>query len=372
MPSNEAVWLPAKRADLALGPVPETPPGVGEIVVENRAVAINPIDWLLQSVGDIIFPWLKYPLVLGSDCAGEVVGIGADVTRFKVGDRILGHAVGSDKARNRAAEGGFQTRTILLEHMAAPIPDGMAFADAAVLPLGLSTAACALFQKDQLGLAHPSASPAPQGRTVIVWGGSTSVGGNAIQLAVAAGYEVFATASPRNFDYLKGLGASEAFDYGGATVRRDMIAALDGRTIAGAVAIGAGSARACLDIVHACRGDKVIAMATPPVSFESAPRGAGRTGWLIPNLTRLIAANVSLAVTSRARGVRMKFIFGSSIKDNEVSGAIYRGFVPAALASGRYRAAPEPMVVGHGLAAIPAAVELQKKGVSAKKVVVTL
>ena len=121
MPSSSAAWISAKRARLAVGSAPYTPPRENEIVVENHAVAINPIDWITQSIGDFIFPYIKYPSVLGSDLAGEVVEIGTAVTRFKVGDRVLGHAVGADPQRNRAAEGAFQTHTVVLEHMAAPI-----------------------------------------------------------------------------------------------------------------------------------------------------------------------------------------------------------------------------------------------------------
>ena len=95
-----------------------------------------------------------------------------------------------------------------------------------MLPLAVSTAACGLFQADQLSLAHPSAKPEPAGRTLLVWGGSSSVGSNAIQLAVAAGYEVIATASPRNFGYVTNLGASRVFDYNSPEVVADIVAAL--------------------------------------------------------------------------------------------------------------------------------------------------
>lgn len=169
-------------------------------------MAINPLDWILQVAGTIICPWIRYPFVIGSDVAGDVVEIGGAVTRFSVGDRVLAHAVGSDKDSNSSARGAFQTYTVVLERMTAPIPDAMAYVNAAVLPLALYTAASGLFQKDQLGLEHPSANPTPTGRTLLAWGGSTSVGSNAIQLAVAAGYDVIATASPRNFGYVTTLG----------------------------------------------------------------------------------------------------------------------------------------------------------------------
>ena len=275
MPDNTAAWLGAKRARLEVGSAPYTAPRADEIVVRNHAVAINPIDWITQCAGSFVFSWIKYPFVLGSDLAGEVVEVGSGVSRFKVGDRVLAHAVGADKKRNRAAEGAFQAYTVVLAHMAAPIPSTLSFESACVLPLGLSTAACGLFQKDQLVLQHPSATPTPTGKTLLVWGGSTSVGSNAIQLAVAAGYEVITTASPRNFDYVRKLGASRVFDYHGKTVVKDLIAALQGKTIAGALAIGSGSAEACLDIVGACQGDEFVSMASFPISFQKTAEGAG-------------------------------------------------------------------------------------------------
>lgn len=78
--------------------------------------------------------------------------------------------------------------------------------------MGVSVATKALFHRDFLALDLPSASSSPKGETVLIWGGSTSVGSNVIQLAVAAGYEVITTASPGRFEYLRGLGASQVFD----------------------------------------------------------------------------------------------------------------------------------------------------------------
>jgi NADPH:quinone reductase-like Zn-dependent oxidoreductase len=86
--------------------------------------------------------------------------------------------------------------------MTTPIPDATKFEDAAVLPLGIPTAACGLFQNDFLAMNAPSAPPTPTGQTLLVWGGSTSFGSKAIQLAAAASYDVVTTALPRNFDYV--------------------------------------------------------------------------------------------------------------------------------------------------------------------------
>jgi len=372
MPTNTAAWLKTIGSPLVVGPAPYPVPGPNQIVVKNRAVAINPVDWLMQSIGDVMFPWVKYPFIIGSDVAGEVVEVGPGVTRFKVGDRVFGHALAISRSSANAAEGAFQHYTLLKSQVTAPIPEGMAFETAAVMPLGVSTAASGLFQTDYLGLAPPQAAPQPTGKTLLVWGGSTSVGANAIQLATAAGYEVVTTASPRNFDYVKSLGATAAFDYKSPTVTRDLIKAFAGRTIAGALAIGFGSGPACLRVVHAAKGDKFVALASAAAKFDHAPTGFRRTLWLVPRAARMIASTSLLMTQARIWGVGVKFIFGSSLADNAVSSLVYEAFLPRALAEGRYRAVPSPRVVARGLEGVEAGLAAQKAGVSATKIVVSL
>jgi len=323
-------------------------------------------------MGDIITPWITYPFVTGTDLAGEVAEIGSQVTRFRIGDRVLGFAAGGDKQRNRASEGAFQDYAIVLAHMVTPIPDAMSFEEAAVLPLGLSTAACGLFQRDFLAMNSPSAVPVATGKTLLVWGGSTSVGSNAIQLAVAAGYDVVTTASPHNFDYVRRLGARAAFDYRSKTVIRDIVGDLRGRDIAGALAIGLGSGAACVEIVGSCAGNRFVALATPAASFDDVPAGRGRLRHLLPATARMITGNITLALKAWRYGVRTKFIWGSTLIANEVGPMIFERYLPDALAESRFAAAPPPTVVGTGLAQIPAALERQRRGVSATKLVVML
>ncbi len=372
MPVNTAAWLCEKRAILEVKSAPYTPPRHDEIVVRNHAVAINPADWIKQCSGDFLFSWIKYPFVLGTDLAGEVVQVGSGVTRFKVGDRVLANAVGIDQKRNRAAEGAFQNYTVVLGHMAAPIPDGLTYESAAVLPLGLSTAACGLFEKDQLALQYPSRVCTPTGKTLLVWGGSTSVGSNAIQLATAAGYEVITTASPKNFGYVSRLGASQAFDYNGKTVREDVIKALAGKTCAGAFAVGTGSAEACLEVMNACKGNKFVSMATFPISFKGMAEGRSVVSEVLRQSPKLVSFNIARIRISLTKRIRSRFIFASSLTHNEVSRIIYVDFLPQALAEGRYVAAPAPRIVGHGLAAIQTGFDRQMKGVSAEKIVISL
>ncbi len=364
MATNTAAWIGAKGARLEVKPAPYMPSRQNEIVIKNHAVAINPLDWIIQVAGNVAYRWIKYPSVLGSDIAGEVVEVGSAVTRLTVGDRVLGHAVGTDKDRNNPAEGAFQIYTVVLAHMAAPIPSTMPYERAAVLPLALSTAACGLFQKDQLALQYPSATPKPTGKTLLIWGGSTSVGANAIQLAVAAGYQVITTSSPRNFDYVKDLGAAQVFDYNSKTVVNDIIKAFEGKTTAGALAIGTGSAEPCADVLRACNGNKVLSMASPAVSFEN--------GMTFQVFRKLVSSNVSLQLKTRMSRIHRKFIFGTTLKRNEVSKVVYEDFLPDALAEGRYVPAPDPAVAGNGLECVQSGLDIQMKGVSAKKVVVSL
>lgn len=103
------------------------------------------------------------------------------------------------------------------------------------MPACFMTAATAFYVDDFLGLELPSLEPKPNGQTVFIWGGSSAVGSNAIQLAKASGYEVAVTASSKNFDYVKALGAHFVFDYRADNVVDDIVKALKGKTVVGAI-----------------------------------------------------------------------------------------------------------------------------------------
>ena len=371
MPINSAATLGSPFARLMVGPAPYTSPGADQIVIRNRAVAINPLDTIKQSTGNMMYGWLPYPSVLGEDVAGEVVEVGTAVTRFAVGDRVVAFAVGMEKGRDHAAEGGFQLHTVVQSDLAAPLPDTITFEEAVVIPLGVSTAASALFQNDQIGLRHPGSAPGHGREAVVIWGGSTSVGINAIQLAVAAGYTVVATASPHNHGYLRSLGASDVFDYRSATVVDDIAAALSGVRVAGVFAVGTGSAEPAVAVAIAT-GAKRVSLASPSVSFAKLPRRTGPSLALVQLGLGMVTGNVALQVRARRHGIRAKYVWGSSLMTNEVGPMLWADFLPAALADGRFVPAPAAEVVGSGLESIQAAMDTHSRGVSARKVVVSL
>ena len=372
MTSNSAAWLDSPFADFTVRPAPYPTPGADEIVIRNRAIAVNPLDAVKQSTGNLMYGWLPYPAVLGEDVAGEVVGVGSGVTRFREGDRVFAYAVGMEKGADHAAEGGFQNFTVAKESLAAPMPAGMAFEDAAVLPLAVSTAASALFQRDQLALRHPgTAATTAATEVVVVWGGSTSVGSNAIQLAVAAGYTVVTTAGPRNHDRMRVLGATHVFDYASPTAVADIVSAVGGARVAGLLAVGTGSAEPTVAVAVAT-GAKRVSLASPSVSFDGLPRRGGPSAALVRLGVRLVGANVALQARCLVRGIRTRFVWGSTLKDNEVGPMLWSGFLPGALAAGDYVASPAPRVVGHGLESVQLAIDTLRGGVSVSKLVVTL
>ncbi|EJD44942.1 GroES-like protein [Auricularia subglabra TFB-10046 SS5] len=192
-------------------PVPELAPS--ELLIANVAVAQNPGDWKRIAydvyIGDI--PW-----VIGSDIAGTVVRVGSKVTKFQVGDRALAWAC---RFPGTARHSGYQTLTIVEEGLTAALPESYSYEQGATIPQAFITAACGLVH----GLKIPLAVDAPpNGEPFLVWGGSSSCGAFAVQLAKHAGYTVISTASPANHAYVKSLGATYVFDYRSPTIVADI------------------------------------------------------------------------------------------------------------------------------------------------------
>ncbi|GAB2596261.1 zinc-binding alcohol dehydrogenase family protein [Microlunatus antarcticus] len=349
--THQALWVD-RRGTFRVGPAPTPTPRPGELVVEAHAVALNPVDAMPGVARRFVYPWLRLPTVLGTDVAGTVVAVGEGVSRFRIGDRVVGFASGQERFRNDPAHGAFQHVVVLAADLTAHVPDEVALTDAVVLPLALTTAAAGLFEPDQLGLPLPVGTPVKAGderdETVLVWGAATSVGNNAVQLARAAGYRVVATASPRSAALVLGLGASAVVDYRGRSAVDEVVAALEGHTLAGTVAIGAGSLSRTIRVARRTQGTRRVASAYPsPVT----------------------AVRRQLA---RPYGVRVSAIWGGSPARSAVGPAMFRDVLPVALAHGRYRPSPPAEVVGEDLASIPAGLERLRGGVAARKLVVRL
>ena len=129
----------------------------------------------------------------------------------------------------KPAHSGFQLYPIAHAAVTASIPPSMSFYQASVLPLAISTAGFGLYQVLKLPYPPASASSAPKAGSngiIMVWGGSSSIGCVTTQLATASGVAVVATASQKNFEFCKEMGAQKVVDYNSGDAVKQIVAAM--------------------------------------------------------------------------------------------------------------------------------------------------
>lgn len=255
------------------------------------------------------------------------------------------HSHTSGLSTKSSSDGAFQAYALAPRITTCPIPSGLTLARAVVLPLSISTAATGLYQRHHLALPFPEARPSKLHRTVLIWGGASSVGSSAIQLAHASGARVLTTASPRNEAYCLQLGAKAVFDYHSTDVEDALVKALSGHTLAGVfhAAGGEEAVTACARVAARSEG-KAIVVTVKPGRYEG-----------LPGSVRVVA-------------IASSDIFGEV--GSEVARRIWVQYLPEALAKGSFKAAPEALVVGEGLRSVQHGLDEQKRGVHASKIVV--
>ncbi|TFY56959.1 hypothetical protein EVG20_g8728 [Dentipellis fragilis] len=213
LPSTQRAVIVQKDKTVAVETVPLDKPGPGEVLVKNAAIGQNPGDWK-----GIDFGMLPAGKGLGYDFAGRIAALGEGVTSLKIGDRVAGN--GLPFKADKISQNAYCEYTLAGEKPLLRIPDNITDEEAATIPLAASTAL------HGLNLISDIPKRAPLGgRAFLVWGGSSSVGQFAIQLARIAGYKVITTASPKNHALVKGLGAAVAIDYRASDVVEQIIAA---------------------------------------------------------------------------------------------------------------------------------------------------
>jgi len=183
-PGGPEVLKPTERA------TPEPKPH--EILIKVAAAGVNRPD-ILQRVG-------KYPVppdasdLPGLEVAGEIVKLGSDAKAFRVGDKVCALVHG----------GGYAEYCVAPQVQALPVPKGLSLVEAASLPETFFTVWSNVYDRGRL---------AP-GETLLVQGGSSGIGVTAIQMAVAMGNSVYATAgSDEKCAACEKLGAAKAFNY---------------------------------------------------------------------------------------------------------------------------------------------------------------
>ncbi len=170
-------------------------PQADEILVKMYASGVNPADYVVRQGGNhILKPFLKLPLGLGLDGAGEIEEIGSDVTGFKKGDKVYGIP--------NFLSGTYAEFIAAKATQFAIMPNNVSFNEAGAIP------SCALMAWNGMDLGKVSA-----GQRVLIHGAAGGIGSLALQFAKSKGAFVIGTASRHNFDFLKQLGADEVIDY---------------------------------------------------------------------------------------------------------------------------------------------------------------
>ncbi|MCB9561911.1 MAG: NADP-dependent oxidoreductase [Kofleriaceae bacterium] len=256
-------------------------PAVGprDVLIDVRAASLNPIDYKLRQGKSKLALRLPFPIGLGCDVAGVVAAVGAEVTRFAVGDEVFARL---EKDRM----GGLAEQVAADEAVVAARPRTATFEEAASLPLAGLTALQALREAIDL----------QPGQRVLIHAGAGGVGSLAIQIAKRMGAHVVTTCSTRNVELVRGLGADEVIDYTQQDVAahpRDLDAVFD--------TLGGASELTSLRLVKP--GGVVVGVSGLP---DAAFARAWLPGWVRPALWLLTGKRRRVAA---AAGARFQFLF---------------------------------------------------------------
>ncbi|OJK00222.1 hypothetical protein ASPACDRAFT_52012 [Aspergillus aculeatus ATCC 16872] len=172
-----------------------------QVYIKVEHAAFNPTDRLafdVNAFGD--------GALLGCDFAGTVVKAHPGVTRLQAGDQIAGFVWGGETK----GVGAYSMYTIADERLSFKVSPNASTAQACSVPLAANTAWLGLFSADCLAVNRGDSVKKPP---VLIWGGSSTVGYFAIQIAKLFDIEVATTCSPKNFEKVRQAGATHVFDY---------------------------------------------------------------------------------------------------------------------------------------------------------------
>jgi NADPH:quinone reductase-like Zn-dependent oxidoreductase len=243
---------------------PRPQAGEGEVLVQVHAAGINPVDWKIRQ--GLAKDRLHYrlPLILGWDVSGVVEAVGRGVRRLKVGDEVYSRP---DVMR----DGAYAEYIAIDQSLVTLKPQTTDHVHAAGIPLASMTAWQALFDAGRL----------EAGQRILIHGASGGVGTYAVQLAKWKGAYVIGTASARNQEFLRELGADGTIDYQDVafeTVVRDVDMVLD--------TIGGDTQERSWSVLK--KGGILVSIISPPSPQTAAARGVRQAYvFLEPKLTQL-------------------------------------------------------------------------------------
>jgi NADPH:quinone reductase-like Zn-dependent oxidoreductase len=267
---HEAAVLHTIGSPLAIVERDTPEPGPDEILIETKAIAVNPVDRYRRDFGFPPVPFL--PAVLGEDVAGIVVKHGSGVNSSDspaIGSRVL--ALASSFYQDGSLDhGAFQKYTVARAEGVIPLPEGIPFEEGAMMPLAVLTALSAY---TTVGISLNTRFTPEDKEAILIWGGSSSVGSVAVQSAKTLGFTVYATAGAKNLEYVKSLGADAVFDYMSTTVVADIIARAnaDGVSLRTAHTVVVDALQQTLDVLAKTKGEKPARVAHAPPLAEDAP-----------------------------------------------------------------------------------------------------
>ncbi|WP_416065534.1 zinc-dependent alcohol dehydrogenase family protein [Rhizobium sp. ZK1] len=212
MSTMKAALVEAQNAEFTIAEIAKPVARAGQMLVRIKAAALNPLDLKIRA-GEAAHARHPLPAILGIDMAGIVEAVGPGVTGFRPGDEVYGMTGGVGGLQGSLAEFAAVDADLV-----ALKPRNLSMRGAAALPLIAITAWEGLEERTQVRAGHK----------VLVIGGGGGVGHIAVQMAVAAGAEVYAVDGGSKADYISSIGATP-IDYAVETVDDYVARYTDGR-----------------------------------------------------------------------------------------------------------------------------------------------
>jgi len=204
---------------LKLEDVPDPKPNADQVVVRLHAVGVNPVDVYIRTGAYARKPAL--PFIPGSDAGGEIESVGANVKKYKPGDRVFIHGTAAEHTHGHYGGAYAQKAVCNLDHVYR-LPVNVSFAQGAAMGVPYATAYRALFHRAQM----------KPGETVLIHGATGGVGIAATQIAHADGITVLGTGgSDTGLQSVRASGADAVFNHTQAGYLDEIMKATGGRGV---------------------------------------------------------------------------------------------------------------------------------------------